>query len=225
VAQVTVLTRQAGLDDAEFHGGLGRVAPTRVTGALSGTGARPALLDLPHAHDDARAKFARRGRVPIDGLWWGTDRPPGLDVLAPSLLITVESHVGWPAATATSADPDDVVKQVSFLWATEGVPIEEFRAHYRAHVEVARRHMPALWQYVQNDVVDIAPVDGPAEPGAQGLVAISELWFRTTDDFLHHYFPSPADEAEFRSHEGFLDLTKASSFICSSHSPAEDRRP
>ena len=92
--------------------------------------------------------------------------------------------------------------------------LDEFRSHYRDHVEVARRHMPALWQYRQHDVID---VHGAQRDVGAGIVAVSELWFRSVDDFLHRYFASPQDEAEFRSHEGFLDLAKAFSFVCSSH--------
>ena len=36
--------------------------------------------------------------------------------------------------------------------ASAGTPLDEFRSHYRDHVDVARRHMPALWQYRQHDV-------------------------------------------------------------------------
>ena len=111
----------------------------------------------------------------------------------------------------------DVVKPVSFLHASEGYAEQAFRDHYRAHVEIARRHMPALWQYVQNDVV---ATRGDAKE-AIGVMAVSELWFRTTDDFLNRYFPSEADQKEFSSHEGFLDLTQATSFVCTSHCPAD----
>ncbi len=135
------------------------------------------------------------------------------------LELTVETHVGWDG-TDDGVDVEDAVKQVSFLHASAGTSLDEFRAHYRDHVGVARRHMPALWRYRQHDVVS---VQGPNAEIGGGVVAISELWFRSTDDFLHRYFASPEDEAEFRSHEGFLDLPRAFSFVCASHTFRDER--
>lgn len=173
-------------------------------------------LDVPHANDEARRRFARAGQFPIDALWWtdGVAAPPVPEPFTSGLEFIVEVHLGWDAPGTQAVDADDVVKQVSFLHASAGTPLDEFRAHYRDHVQVARTHMPALWQYRQNDVVEVR---GAQRAIGAGVVAISELWFRSTDDFLHRYFASPADEAEFRSHEGFLDLPKAFSFVCSSH--------
>jgi hypothetical protein len=173
-------------------------------------------LDLPHADDQARARFSRPGLLPVDALLWSDGDAPGAvpEEFVSDLELTVETHVGWVATDASHADPDDAVKQVSFLHASAGTPLDEFRSHYRDHVDVARRHMPALWQYRQHDVVDVR---GARRNLGAGIVAVSELWFQSVDDFLHRYFASPEDEAEFRSHEGFLDLTKAFSFVCSSH--------
>ena len=58
-----------------------------------------------------------------------------------------------------------------------------------------------------------------ADPAAD-IVAVSVLWFRSTDDFLNHYFASPEDAAAFQAEEGFLDLTKAFSFVMTSHPSA-----
>jgi hypothetical protein len=215
VKHVRVLARRPDVTDAQFDAARAGLRATRVTGARSDR-APEAHLDLPHEHEKARARFARPGLFAVDGLAWDTVETPEPHVFAAGPRLVVEEHLGWTPDDTAGADPDDVVKQVSFLHATAGVPVDEFRRHYRAHVAVARRHMPALWQYVQNDVVEI--LDADRTPGAVGIVAISELWFRTTDDFLNRYFASAADEAEFRSHEGFLDLRKAFSFICSSHS-------
>jgi hypothetical protein len=177
-----------------------------------------AVVDLPHASEHARARFARPGLFPVDALLWTLGEPvsnPSLvDVFAVGPEFDLDVHMGWQPGDVDDVDASDVVKQVSFLHATEGMPIDEFREHYRAHVEVARRHMPALWQYVQNDVVAVTTNGHEA---ADGVVAISELWFRTTADFMNRYFASPEDEAEFRSHEGFLELPKAFSFVCSSY--------
>lgn len=177
----------------------------------------PPVVDLPHRDGAARARFGRRRRLAMDALAWVEESAP---VPAPlrehydeRVRYTVVSHVGWRPFPYDPADPRDVVKQVSLLAAADGYGEEAFRSHYRHHVGVARRHIHALWQYVQNDVV---AVHGGNEH-EQAITAVSELWFHHTDDFVDRYFPTPEDEAEFRSHEDFLDLSKAASFICTSH--------
>ena len=168
------------------------------------------IIDVPHANAAARAKFARPGPFPVAALQWRPgEEPPSTG----PLTFTVAEHVGWLATDAEGADPGDVVKQVSFLHASADVTIDEFRSHYRDHVEVARRHMPTLWQYVQYDVIGVDGAERDAVRAASGIVAVSVLWFRSTSDFLERYFASPQDEAEFRSHEGFLDLSKAFTFV------------
>jgi hypothetical protein len=215
VKELTVFTRRAGgSEPAELAG-------RAVSGALTGIDDEErTVLDLPHPDERARAKFARRGRFPIDALVWGGPVAQMSESFDAGARFVVERHLGWRAPDAAGVDAGDVVKQVSFLWATDGVGLDDFRAHYRAHVDVARRYMHTLWQYVQNDVVLI---DDDADGASDGVVAVSELWFRATDDYLHRYFASPDDEAAFRSHEGFLDLAKAFSFICASYAPAGGR--
>jgi hypothetical protein len=202
-------------------------APGEPPTALAGTGpwvdrSHPAdgpVLDLPHPNAEARSRFGRRPGIPVDAVVWlapGEAVPSPVDgAYAESYRMTVTTHVGW-RPSATEADPADVVKQVSLLAAAPGYSTERFREHYRHHVALARQHMPALWQYVQNDVeASTATTDA-----GRAIVAVSELWFATTDDFCHRYFPSPADQEAFSAQEGFLDLTKAISFVCASHTLA-----
>ena len=186
--------------------------PAEAPGARSGS-----VLDVPHPDAAARARFTRPGPFPIAALQWCRD---GLRPADPVLTFTVVEHIGWLAADDEDADPTDVVKQVSFLRAGTGVTPEEFRAHYRHHVEVARRHMPSLWQYVQYDVTGVDGRVPSVVRDASGIVAVSVLWFRSTDDFLNRYFASPEDQAEFQSHEGFLDLSSAFTFVATSHPTA-----
>jgi hypothetical protein len=209
VQRVQVLTGR----DGDAGRSIARDLPTVIP---SFTGPTDAVLDLPHADDQARSRFSRPGLLPVDALWWSDGDASGMapEPFVTDLELTVETHVGWVGADVGDADPDDAVKQVSFLHASAGTPLDEFRSHYRDHVGVARRHMPALWQYRQHDVIDVG---GAQRDVGAGIVAVSELWFRSVDDFVHRYFASPQDEAEFRSHEGFLDLAKAFSFVCSSH--------
>ena len=173
----------------------------------------PAVLDVTHPHEEARRRFGRRTAFAAAGFAWTSGAQLGAG--GPSFVLG--EHVGWLATDAASADPVDVVKQVSFLHKSDTVDLDEFRAHYRHHVDVARRHMHTLWQYVQYDVIDI---DGPRAEVATGIVAVSVLWFRSTDDFLHRYFASPEDRIQFQSEEGFLDLAKAFSFVVTSHPSA-----
>jgi len=175
---------------------------------------RATIVDVPHPDDGARARFPRRGPFDPAALVW-TGGPTATRVGGPSFVL--EEHVGWLAPDAAPTDPLGVVKQVSFLHRSDSIDLDGFRTHYRHHVEVARRHMPALWQYVQYDVVGI---DGPHAEPAAGIVAVSTLWFRTTSDFLDRYFASPEDQAAFQAEEGFLDLTKAFSFVVTSHPSA-----
>jgi hypothetical protein len=186
----------------------------RVEGEVGGVST--AVLDLPHPSAEARARFDFEFPISIDALAWldvGESLPEGwASFFDESFRYTVSSKVGWPAPAEDEARPDEVVKQVSFLHGSEGYSLEAFRGHYRDHVGVARKYMPALWQYVQNDVEAIV---GDASE-AKGVLAISELWFRTTDDFVNRYFPSEADQRAFSSHEDFLDLRFATSFVCAS---------
>jgi hypothetical protein len=171
------------------------------------------VLDVPHPHEQSRRRFGRRTAFRAAALAWTTGAP--LLIGGPSFEL--REHVGWLADDAASADPTDVVKQISFLHKSESVDLDGFRSHYRHHVEVARRHMHTLWQYVQYDVIAI---DGPRDEPAQGIVAVSVLWFRSTDDFCNRYFASPEDQAQFQAEEGFLDLSKAFSFVVTSHPSA-----
>lgn len=191
-----------------FHAGPLRPAARDGPGAV--------CVDVSHEDPAVRGRFGRGGPVPFDaavlgsGVAWVIAR---LGSPAAVATFAVEEHVGWladPGRRQPGVDPAEVVKQVSFLYPGAGFGASEFRGHYRRHVDVARRHMPSLWQYVQNDVVSVT---GPAAGACAGIVAISELWFAGADDFLHRYFPSAEDEAAFRSHEGFLDLSRAFSLV------------
>ena len=188
----------------------------RFVDRVDGAALTQAVLDLPHPSAEARARFDFEFPIQIDALAWlevGDGLPAEwASVFEESFRYTVSSKIGWPSPPEDEAAPEDVVKQVSFLHGSDGYSLESFRGHYRDHVGVARKYMPALWQYVQNDV---EAIHGDAAE-AKGVLAISELWFRTTDDFVTRYFPSEEDQRAFSSHEDFLDLRFATSFVCAS---------
>ena len=174
------------------------------------------VLDLPHPDPAALDRFPRRRRIPVDGLLWLPEGEPVPATVATAFAedwrVTVETHAGWRPDPTTAPGPDAVVKQVSFLAAADGYGTERFRAHYRDHVALARRLMPTVLQYAQNDVV----ASTARTPAAQEVVAVSELWFRLPD-FLAPHFRSDEEGDEFRSHEGFLDLPKAVTVAMASH--------
>jgi hypothetical protein len=125
--------------------------------------------------------------------------------------IGIERHRDWPDDVATPG-----LKHVSFLAAT--VPTAAFRAAYRHHVDLVLEHLPTMWRYVQNDV------DRAHGSGADGVAAVSELSYRSDDDYERRWAKGPAGEEEFRSHEGFLDLPRTVTLLCAEHvlrSPAE----
>lgn len=196
---------------------------TVVRGAAiprSGSSTQSRIVDRPHPVEAVRERFTRPGPFECAGLCWSVVDPGSRDssggvweAWGPTFELV--EQVGWLAdpVEVAAADPADVVKQVSFLHASDAVTFGEFRSHYRDHVALARRLMPALWQYVQYDVV---AVTGREADRAKGIVAVSVLWFRSTHDFLNRYFLTRADAEEFRSHEGFLDLRKAFSVVMTS---------
>jgi len=176
------------------------------------------VLDLPHPDPGALHRFPRRRRIPVDGLVWLPEGAPLPPDLAPTFVedwrLTVETHTGWRPDPSDTPGPGAVVKQVSFLAPADGYATERFRRHYRDHVALARRLMPTVLQYAQNDVV----ASTARTAATQEVVAVSELWFRLPD-FLGAHFRSDAEGDEFRSHEGFLDLTKAVTVAVASHHP------
>ncbi|GEM_PF-5963253 len=198
---------------------LGEHGLERVVERVGAAAGDIATLDLPHPSAAARARFDFEFPITIDALAWlpiGAALPAAWATsFEETFRYTVAETVGWPAGSGDESAPDDVVKQVSFLHGSEGYSLEAFRSNYRHHVGVASKYMPALWQYVQNDV---EAIHGDA-PEAKGVLAISELWFRTTDDFVDRYFPSEEDQRAFSSHEDFLDLRFATSFVCASTRP------
>jgi hypothetical protein len=132
---------------------------------------------------------------------------PGVTAL---WTFAVTEHVGIERARdRPDGTPTPGLKHVSLLAAA--VPRAEFRAAYRHHVELVREHLPLVWRYVQNDV------ERTAGARAGELVAISELSYRSDADYERRWAYGAEGEAEFRSHEGFLDLPRTVTAICTEH--------
>jgi hypothetical protein len=119
---VQVLTWRDGRPDPELVDALTTVVP-------SGIPEPGGILDLPHPHDGARARFSRPGLFPVDALWWTDASAAALPADAfgrafhADLELTVETHVGWESDD-DAVDADDAVKQVSFLHASAGTSLD-----------------------------------------------------------------------------------------------------
>jgi hypothetical protein len=209
-------------DEAPGDAGPGSAVLELLASALSeDRSVRGFVVDVVRAGDPVR--FSRRiwpELVPFHAIvsrWFDHDpmvdgRWPGLAVPGVTVLWTfaVTEHVGiertrdWPDGTPTPG-----LKHVSLLCPT--VPTPEFRAAYRHHVELVHEHLPLMWRYVQNDV------DAGGGPRVDEFAAISELSYRSDDDYERRWARGDESEAEFRSHEGFLDLPKTVTAMCTEH--------
>jgi uncharacterized protein (TIGR02118 family) len=159
-------------------------------------------------HPDRLEALARRGQKPttsaLDTLVWSWD--PTAPVPAGVAAYALEEHVAWPERDAGAPAP--AIKSVSFVVRKQGISVEEFRRHYREHVEVAWEHHVGCSRYVQNDV---ARVHGDAPP-ADGF---SELWYTTVEDFVErHWGRGDESVAAVRADtEEFIDFSRTFSLI------------
>jgi hypothetical protein len=135
---------------------------------------------------------------------------PGPAVAAGAAWL-VEEFVAWDHdLTGADGEPTPGVKQLSLVAKRPGIGADEFEAHYRHHVEVARVHQAGICRYVQNVVR--APL-GPAG-AAMDVFAISELWFATTDDMRDRYYTGPgAKQIVADDVAAFLDPAATTSMI------------
>jgi hypothetical protein len=215
------------LDEApgNGHGGAGSAVLDRLGPALVAEESLAGLvIDVVRPEDPLR--LSRRVWPELDAFHavvsrW-LDRDPAADGRWPRIAVPgtsvvwtfgVVEHVGvertgdgpgTPLGAATSG-----LKHLSLLCPT--VPGPEFRAAYRHHVELVHEHLPLVWRYVQNDI--------DASDGVRGgeFAAISELSYRSDAHYALRWARGAASEAEFRSHEGFLDLRKTITAICTEH--------
>jgi hypothetical protein len=99
---------------------------------------------------------------------------------------------------------------VSFVVRRPEVTRERFERDYREHVEVARVHHPGVWRYVQNVVTD-----GIGE-GSEGVEAISELWYRSGQDFLTRFYANEDSPGVVKAdNEEYIDFARTRSLVLS----------
>jgi hypothetical protein len=177
-----------------------------IASCLDGAGVGAWSVDVVERDDALRTAVGLTApAVRHDAVVWTTDVAEGDDPVPAwwSVLAGVAelamAFVTVPHHAWGSFEPGPGVAQISFLRAAEGWDVVAFRERYRAHVELAREHMPSVVRYVQHDV---AALHGE---GSEGVIAVSELRFATPDDVIDRYWATPESPAIFRAHEPWLD--------------------
>ncbi|HEX7095396.1 MAG TPA: EthD domain-containing protein [Acidimicrobiales bacterium] len=212
--RIYVHRRRETIDDAAFASGYRAAHETLVADTGARCAVAIALAD--------QSPMERVGLRPRPLLWHGVSSRWG-DVASSSrataqLDEVVEAASGWRVEERVAWE-DDVapdpsapgVKSVSFVVKPGELSVEEFRRHYREHAEIARDHH-GCWKYVQNVV--LAPVTLP--PG-KVIHAVSELWFRSLDDFVEHFYRHGAAsvEAVRKDTADFVDFASSTSMLVS----------
>jgi hypothetical protein len=165
----------------------------------------------------AGLRFA--GRAIYDALLWcwsddpepaGGDDLTGLEPLAsvPAMLL-LDERPGWDRSGG-DADPlaSNAVKMVSFVVRRPEVDRPKFERDYAEHVAVARVHHPGVWRYVQNLVLD------GRGAGAEGVEAVSELWYPSSDDFLTRFYANDESPGVVKTdNEEYIDFSRTRSLI------------
>jgi hypothetical protein len=147
-------------------------------------------------------------------LWCWTEEPEaplsGLDPLCDvGAVLQLDERPGWDH----SDDGGEVlgakaVKMVSFVVRRPGVERRKFERDYAEHVAVARVHHPGVWRYVQNIVTR-----GSGE-GADGVEAVSELWYRSSDDFLTRFYANDDSPRVVKTdNEEYIDFARTRSLV------------
>jgi hypothetical protein len=159
---------------------------------------------------DAGLRFD--GQVLYDALLWCWSIDEAV-VGAVSGLVDVrawlrlEESVGWDDGAGVALGPE-AVKMVSFVVRRPSVERSQFEQDYAEHVAVARVHHPGVWRYVQNVVID------GSGPGADGVEAISELWYPSSEDFLGRFYLNDESPAVVKAdNEEYIDFARTRSLI------------
>jgi hypothetical protein len=159
------------------------------------------------------------GRAIYDALLWcwfddsdsaGGDELAGLEPLATvHAVLRLDERPGWDRSEG-EADPlaANAVKMVSFVVRRPEVDRPKFERDYGEHVAVARVHHPGVWRYVQNLVLD------GTGAGAEGVEAVSELWYPSRDDFLTRFYATDESPGVVKTdNEEYIDFSRTRSLI------------
>jgi hypothetical protein len=205
VKRMVAVRRAEGMSDEEIAAALRDGAASLVPGASRW------VLDL--ALPDQALLRAKNPKVPegpprFDGVVWGWDVdeatvPPVPAWVSVVAAYDVEEHPGFDLG-AVIGEP--AIKQISWVAQRDDISVDEFRKHYREHIDITRDHH-GVARYQQNDV---ARVLGDA-PHADGF---SELWFRDADEFTNRFYLHDDSVAVVREDTTeFIDFRRTSSIV------------
>jgi hypothetical protein len=162
------------------------------------------------------------GMTPRPLTWWGASSrwtdgsaTASIDVLPANGFVLVsawqvDEYVAWDYDRDWSdGTVTPGVKFVSLVVKAPGMTDAEFRDRYRNHEQVAREHHAGCWRYVQNIVR--APVGSPS---GQEIHGISELWFRSLEDYVTRLYTSAeSPQAVASDTRQFIDFTRTTSTL------------
>lgn len=134
---------------------------------------------------------------------------------------SVRSRVGWTHNHVADADtPTPGVKMISFVKRRDDISPQQFDERYRNHIAVAREHHGGMWQYVQSVVVAPLTTDAPPIDG------MSELWFRSADDFRNHFYTAErSPDAVREDTSSFIDYAGTFSVLATETLAPAGRAP
>jgi hypothetical protein len=196
---------------------------TRLAGRLQvllGGGCRW-TLELAQPGQDLLVAAGLRfeGQAIYDALLWcwfdgtragGADKLAGLEPLATvHAVLRLDERPVWDRSGG-EADPlaPNAVKMVSFVVRRREVQRTKFERDYAEHVAVARLHHPGVWRYVQNLVLD------GRGAGAEGVEAVSELWYPSGADFLTRFYATDESPGVVKTdNEEYIDFSRTRSLI------------
>jgi hypothetical protein len=124
-------------------------------------------------------------------------------------VLHVQESVGWDRSDdGGGALGPETVKMVSFVVRRPEVERRKFDRDYAEHVAVARVHHPGVWRYVQNLVID------GTGPGADGVEAVSELWYQSGEEFVTRFYENDESPGVVKAdNEEYIDFARTRSLI------------
>jgi hypothetical protein len=204
VKRLVAVRRADGMDDAAIATALREGAASLVPGASRW------VLDL--ALPDQELLRKKNPKVPegpprFDGVVWGWDvdpAPPPVPAWASEVVAyDIEEHPGFDLGAVVG---EPAVKQISWVTKRDDITTDEFRHHYREHIDITRDHH-GVARYQQNDVAQVVG-DSPHADG------FSELWFRDGDEFTHRFYLHDDSVAVVREDTTeFIDFRRTFSIV------------
>jgi hypothetical protein len=214
---VAARRRRGNVPEEDFAGQLVSLAASAGLGGRAGGGVEPAW---PGQELLVSAGMRYEGRPLFDVLLWarlpdGATGPTVLEVaggVGPlcdrCAVLALHDFLAWDRTGPGGPGAAGAVKLVSFTVRRPGLEPSQFARHYREHVDVARVHHPGVSRYVQNLVT------GAAGDGADGVEAVSELWFASERDFRSRFYADDRSPAAVRAdNQEYIDFSRTRSLL------------